>query len=117
MMSPFSAVSFLYRFLAPRKAFLYGATLALVLAGAFSFVGLRISDDIRTMLPEEPSKVREEFELLQQAPFSRKILITLERRPETSLGEMIAAADRACLGHGPPPFRSRGLRASGRGDQ
>ncbi|MBW1788791.1 MAG: MMPL family transporter [Deltaproteobacteria bacterium] len=104
MMSPFSLVSSMYAFFATRRVVLFAGAIVLLLAGGISFLRLDISENIQGMLPEEPPCIREEFRLLQGAPFSRKVLITLTREDRVSQEELFRTADALSSAMGPPYF-------------
>jgi predicted exporter len=92
-----------HRRLAPRRAWLLAATLAIVVAGLFGFRTLHLQENIASMLPESGS-VAEDFQLLQQAPFARKVVITLSG-PEGVAPEALAeAADRLAAALDPALF-------------
>jgi predicted exporter len=86
-------VSAAHRRLAPRRAWLLGATLAIVVASLFGFRTLHLQENIASMLPETGS-VAEDFQLLQQAPFARKVVITLTGPEGVTPDALAEAADR-----------------------
>ena len=83
----------LYRFFASRRKLLFAATLLVVALSILAAARMHIQEDIVAMLPDDSSSVAEDFRLLQLAPFTRKLVITLktERADEPAL---IAVADR-----------------------
>ncbi len=83
-------------------------------AGAALVSRLPMREDIDTMLPRRPAGLAEDFRLLQKAPFSRRIVISIERPAELPVQDLLAATDalRAALG---PPLFSR--VASGPGEE
>jgi uncharacterized protein len=83
-----------YRYFAGRRALLFGATLALLgLCAALSF-SLHMQADIATMLPDRDSRVASDFRLLQEAPFARKLVITVTAGPGTDGAALGPAVDR-----------------------
>jgi predicted exporter len=96
-------VSAAHRRLAPRKTLLLAATIAILVAGLFGFRTLHLQENIASMLPESGG-VAEDFQLLQQAPFARKVVITLSG-PEGVAPEALAeAADRLAAALDPALF-------------
>jgi predicted exporter len=82
-----------HRRLAPRRAWLLAATVAVILASLLGFRTLQMQENIASMLPESGS-VAEDFGLLQQAPFARKVVITLTGREGVTPDVLVEAADR-----------------------
>jgi predicted exporter len=83
-----------YRYFAARRRRLFVATLALLLISTALCAGLHMTSNIATMLPDRDSAVRNDFNLLQQAPFARKLVITVRGAPGTDSATLTAAADR-----------------------
>lgn len=86
----FSAI---YRVLVPRRPLLYLLTLLLLGAGLAGLTRLEVRDDIESMLPDDTSQVADDFRRLQQAPFARKVLISLQGTQITSTATLFEAAD------------------------
>ncbi|UFS69364.1 MMPL family transporter [Geomonas sp. RF6] len=84
----------LYRFLATRRRALFGTTILLVILATLASTRLHIEEDIAAMLPDDGSSVAKDFELLQLAPFTRKVVITLSGGEGTDPATLSAAADR-----------------------
>ena len=84
----------LHRFLAGRRRALFAATLLVVLLSALASWRLHIQEDIVAMLPDDSSSVAKDFRLLQLAPFTRKLVITLKGGTPGDPAMLIAAADR-----------------------
>jgi len=80
----------IYSFLAPRRRWLFVATLLTVAVAALVSGRLRIQEDIAAMLPDDGSVAAGDFQLLQLAPFTRKVVITLKGPDPATLS---AAAD------------------------
>src|SRR6266511_1961709 len=95
----------LYRFCSGRRRLLFTATVLVVLLSVLASWRLRIQEDIVAMLPDDSSSVAQDFRLLQLAPFTRKLVITLKRRSAGDPAALTAAADRL----------AQGLRAEGVG--
>ncbi len=88
----------LYRFLSSRRKLLFSATLLVVALSALASSKLKIQEDIVAMLPDDSSSVAKDFRLLQLAPFTRKLVITLKGGAATDPTALTAAADRLALG-------------------
>jgi predicted exporter len=84
----------LFRALASRRALLFSATLLIVALSIFASSRLKIQEDIVAMLPDDSSSVAKDFRLLQLAPFTRKLVITLKSGASTDSAALTAAADR-----------------------
>ena len=81
----------LYTLLSPRRKILYSVTFLFVLMGALAMAFLDIHEDIQFMIPDRDAVVGEEFSLLQDSPFAKKVVINL--RGGADLGQLMAAAD------------------------
>ncbi|HEY3307626.1 MAG TPA: MMPL family transporter [Desulfuromonadaceae bacterium] len=89
----FTVFEWLYRYLSGHRKPLFIVTLLIVALGCFATSKARIQEDIVAMLPDDNSNVARDFRLLQLAPFTRKIVITLK----TGAGDtamLTATADR-----------------------
>ena len=67
----------LYTRLSPRRKILYSVTFLFVLMGAIAMAFLDIHEDIQFMIPDRDAAVGEEFSLLQDSPFAKKVVINL----------------------------------------
>jgi predicted exporter len=93
-----------YRFFSGRRRILFAATLLLLLASVLAFQGVRMEEDIASMLPDDGSSTAVDFQLLQRAPLLRKIVIDLEARDESGRGLLTESADRLAAALSPPLF-------------
>jgi uncharacterized protein len=84
----------IYRYFAKHRMPLFAATLLVVALGAFASSRAHIEEDIVSMLPDDRSDVSRDFHLLQLAPFTRKIVITLKSQGNTDPAALTEAADR-----------------------
>lgn len=82
-----------HRRLAPHRTALLLATVAVIGISLLGFGTLQIQENIASMLPEK-GRVAEDFHLLQQAPFARKLVITLTGPEDTVPEALVEAADR-----------------------
>lgn len=55
---------------------------------------MRLQEDVAALLPDDGSHVAEDFRLLQQTPFARKLVITVGARPGVESEVLFAAVDR-----------------------
>lgn len=88
----------IYRFLSKRRKLLFFATLLVVALSVFASSKLKIQEDIIAMLPDDSSSVAQDFRLLQLAPFTRKLVITLKAGNGGDPGALTAVADRLAQG-------------------
>jgi predicted exporter len=102
----------LYNYFSPQKPIIYAATLATVMVSIVAFYNLNVHEDIRSMLPDDKSDAALNFKLLQQAPFSRKVIINLKGGAHTPGSDLIDAVDRLALSM-TPPFFSRVVTGPG----
>jgi len=104
-MSGLNIFSHLYNILSKRRASLFLFAAAVVILSVVSLRGIRVSEDIRSMLPDNQEDFSRDFELLQHAPFTRKIIINLEDiSGEGNVERLIDAADRLAAIMTPPFF-------------
>ena len=101
-----------YVYFSPRKPIIYAATLATIIVSIVAFFHLNLHEDIRSMLPDDKSDAALNFKLLQQAPFSRKVIINLYGGADTSGRDLIQAVDRLADAM-TPPFFSRVVTGPG----
>ena len=95
----------LYRFFSGRRKLLFAVTSLVIALGLFASSRLKIQEDIVAMLPDDSSSVATDFRLLQLAPFTKKLVITLKGGEGGDPAALIAAADAL----------AEGLRAKGVG--
>lgn len=85
--------SALYRLFASRRLLLFTLTLLLLGAGLAGLFRLDVQENIEAMLPDDASPVADDFRRLQQAPFARKVLISLHGSPTTDMATLLSATD------------------------
>jgi predicted exporter len=83
-----------YESLEKRRGWLVLALLVLVLLTGWRLSGLHAEENITALLPDGDSPVSRDFQLLQQAPFSRKLLINLTASAGIETRELLDASDR-----------------------
>ena len=86
-----------YRKFQYRRGWLVLLLLLLLAVAAWNISQLKIEESISAMLPDGQSRVAHDFELLQQAPFARQLVIHLIAEAEVDSGELLAATDRLRL--------------------
>ena len=91
--SSFTLFERLYRLLGPRRKALYAATLLLVAVSFLAASRASIQEDIVAMLPDDGSQVDRDFKLLQLAPFTRNVVITLTAKDAADPAQLTAATD------------------------
>ena len=85
-----------------RRWILYGVTIAIVAWSIWAFRDIQISEDIRSMLPDDQSDIAVDFDLLRNSPFTHKIIINL--KGGESDADLIETADRMAEVMTPPLF-------------
>jgi len=78
------------------------------IGGLAALQAMRVDEDIRSMIPEEPSEMARHFRFLQESPLSGKLLIHVAAAQGVSTGTLVRAADRLA-GRMKPPLFSRVL--------
>jgi predicted exporter len=102
IMTLFDIFRIAYHFFLKRRWMLYGATIAVVGWSIWAFKDIRISGDIKSMLPDDQSDIAVDFELLRNSPFTHKIIINLNDRDGNA--QLIEIADRLVEAMTPPLF-------------
>lgn len=87
-----------------RRLLLLGGTATLLLLSIASFGRIHLEENIEAMLPDRGSRVAADFRLLQQAPFARKLVITLRAETEGNAEVLVAAADELAAALDPGLF-------------
>jgi len=90
----FTLFATLYRHLARHRKALYAVTALFVAASCLAASRAHIEEDIVSMLPDDGSNVDRDFRLLQLAPFTRSMVITLKAKDAGDPAALTAAADR-----------------------
>lgn len=70
----------------------------LLALSSLALANLKIQEDIVALLPDDTSAVAQDFRLLQLAPFTRKLVITLKSGNPGDPGELITVVDRLAAG-------------------
>jgi len=100
-----SSVAALYAFFSGRRRLLAGLVLVLWAVSLAVLSTMRVDEDIRAMIPDEPSEAARQFRLLQQSPLSGKLLIQVSAGEGVSTSALLTAVDRLAQAMGPPRFR------------
>lgn len=82
-----------YDYFSRRRPLLFGATAILLVLSIACFGRIHLQENIEAMLPDRGSRVSADFRLLQQAPFARKLVITLRSETAENAEALVAAAD------------------------
>ena len=96
--------SLLYGLLERHRVMLFTVTVAFIAAASVVTYRGRLNEDIEAMLPDRGSEVARDFRLLQQAPLSRKGIVSLQAAPGTSMETLMQATDRLAASMTPPFF-------------
>ncbi len=83
-----------YRTLAGRRGWLVILLLGLVLFAALALTRLQVGESIEAMLPDGTSQVARDFQLLQRAPFARKLVIHLRADDKNAGASLLVATER-----------------------
>ncbi len=78
--------------------------LFLWIASLAALQAMRVDEDIRSMIPEEPSEAARHFRFLQESPLSGKLLIQVSAEQEVPIGALVRAADSLAGAMKPPLF-------------
>ena len=97
-------LSSLYDFLSYRRRVVYAATLGIIGLCVLISSDVNVQEDIGAMLPDSPSELRVDFELMQQAPFARKVIVNLKRRPDADPMALTDAVESLRKEMSPPRF-------------
>lgn len=100
----FTLLAKIYNFFSTRRRILYSATVLGIVMCILVFLNIDLHEDIRSMLPDDQSEAALDFNLLQQAPFTRKIVINLSREGDRGSSELLVAVDRLAAAMRPPLF-------------
>ena len=92
-----------YMHLQSRRGWLVLLLLTLLLLSIWNLSSIEIEDNISSMLPDGDSRVAQDFQLLQQAPFARKVVIHLRAESREQAVWLNAATDQM-LEHLPEPW-------------
>jgi predicted RND superfamily exporter protein len=76
--SIYSLFRILYDFFARRRILLYVSTFIVIVIAALILRNITMNEDIAPLLPDGENEAAKDFALLQKAPFSDKILISLK---------------------------------------
>lgn len=83
----------IYSFFSNRRKLLFTATIFIVVLSGLASTKLSIQEDIMAMLPDDNSSVANDFRLLQLAPFTRKLLISLKNSVQNDSSALTETAD------------------------
>ena len=99
-----SIVADLYLFFSHRRPMVFVATTAVIILCALAFINLNLNENIESMLPDRKTDTALNFKLLQQAPFTRKIVINLSKETRVNDKELVEVADLLAEAMTPPFF-------------
>ena len=99
-----SIIADLYLFFSHHKPMVLAATLSVIAISAIAFVNLNLNENIESMLPDRETDTALNFRLLQQAPFSRKVIINLNKKISMHGNKLVEITDRLAAAMTPPFF-------------
>ena len=106
MASFYDVFSRCFEFFSRRRIILYGVIVAVMAASILILRTIKLSEDIKPMLPEGESEAAVDFRFLQQTPFLQKVVINLRGDARTDTKTLIDTAD-AVAGALRRPYYSR----------
>jgi uncharacterized protein len=92
-MDLFELFRHLYIYLSKRRTALFICTVLLIILSSFYLTKLKLSEDIRSLLPDNNNDFLQEFNLLQKTPFMHKVIINLKAGSLKDKERMIDYAD------------------------
>lgn len=90
-------ITFCYRRFQKRRGWLVLLLLLLLALASWKISQFQVEESISAMLPDGKSLVAHDFQLLQQAPFARQLVIHLTAEPEIDSNALLAATDQLRL--------------------
>ena len=87
-------ITFCYRKLQRRRGWLALLLLLLLALASWKISQIQIEESISAMLPDGKSQVAHDFQLLQQAPFSRQLVIHLTADSDIDSHDLLVATDQ-----------------------
>ena len=100
----FGIFRYLYLFLSKRRPLLFTCTSIIILI-SFMYLGkIKLSEDIKSLLPDSRMDFLLEFNLLQQTPFMHKVIINLKSNSPESRDNLIETADKLAGSMASSPF-------------
>ncbi|SDZ76548.1 Predicted exporter [Desulfuromusa kysingii] len=90
-------ITLCYRRFQRRRGWLLLLLLILLALASWKISQLQIEESISAMLPDGKSLVAHDFQLLQQAPFARQLVIHLRADPEIDSHDLLVATDQLRL--------------------
>ena len=88
----------LYLFFSKRRPVLFVVTSLIIVFSLFSLSRIRLSEDIKSLLPDNRGDFLLEFNLLQKTPFMHKVIINLRDRTGKNKDSLAEIADRFAEG-------------------
>ncbi len=88
----------LYLFFSKRRTALFVITSLLIAFSLFSLSRIKLSEDIKSLLPDNRGDFLLEFNLLQKTPFMHKVIINLRDRTGKNKDSLAEIADRFAKG-------------------
>lgn len=93
-MDIFGIFRFLYLFFSKRRPVLFICASIIILISLLSLGKIRLSEDIKSLLPDSRTDFLLEFNLLQQTPFMHKVIINLKSASSDNIDNLIETADK-----------------------
>lgn len=93
-MAGFDLFRRMYDLFSRQRLILFAASAACIIASILLLRTIRLSEDVKSMLPDNQSAFTEDFDLLQHTPFMHKIIINLRHKSGGDIKQTIETADR-----------------------
>jgi predicted exporter len=103
-MSGFDFFGHLYNLISRHRLVLFLVAAAIIVLSIMFLSGIQLSEDIKSMLPDNQKDFKVDFELLQRMPFMHKVIINLKSKSKGDVKELIEVADRLAKAMTPPFF-------------
>ncbi len=103
-MSGYDIFRHFYTFFSRRRLMLFIVAAVIIALSIVSIRNIKISEDIKSMLPDNQRDFTADFELLQHTPFMHKIIINLKDKSNGDIKDLTEVADRLAAAMTPPLF-------------
>jgi uncharacterized protein len=103
-MAGFDLFRRIYDLFSRHRLILFAASAACIIASILLLRTIRLSEDVKSMLPDNQSAFTEDFDLLQHTPFMHKIIINLRHKSGGDIKQTIETADRLSVAMTRPYF-------------
>ena len=103
-MSGFGIFRHVYTLFSRHRLMLFLLAAVIIISSIVTLQSIHISEDIKSMLPDNQADFSLDFELLQHTPFMHKIIINLKHTSKGDVNELTMVADHLAKAMTPPFF-------------